>query len=361
MPQSKSRAGLRRRAGWLLAAAVACLAAPATAAAHGPVDPAASRYEARIIQVPAGLQARVVDGDLRLWLRAAPGVTADVVDYRGATYLRFTSAGVYVNRNSAMYYVNQVPPVTPPISLGPRTAPSWERVSRGHTYEWQDGRLQALAKTVLPPGSNDAGRWSIAVVVNGRPEKIVGSLYHRPDPSPVWFWPIIVALLCVLAGLRLRRPELDRRMAVGLAGLALTGFAVASVGHQLHGRPVVSTGQLVVLGLELAFTAWGVVRLARGQPGWIALFVIAGGALWQGIALAPTLVDGYVLLATGSVLGRLAEIASLAGGAGLLPIVFVMAERGGRSGRSGRSRSGAGAPPAEAAASPRAWETTAQS
>jgi hypothetical protein len=127
-------------------------------------------------------------------------------------------------------------------------------------------------------------------------------------------------------------------MADGLAGLALAGFAVASVGHQLHGRPDVTAGQLVVLGLELAFAAWAAAWLARGRHTWLSLFVVAGVALWQGISLAGTLTDGYVLLATGAVLGRLSEIACLAGGAGLVPIVFVMAERTG----IGRGRSGPG-------------------
>jgi hypothetical protein len=326
----------RRGAGSLLAAVAACLALPLAAQAHGPVDPAASHWQARITHVPAGLSARAVDGDLRLWLRASPRLTVEVLDYNRAPYLRFSPAGVFVNRNSAMWYVNESPPVTPPLSLKATTPPSWQLVSSGDSYLWQDGRLQALSRTVLPAGSDDAGRWSVPLRIDGRAAAIGGDLLHRRDPSPVWFWPILVALACVLAGLRLRRPALDRRMAAGLAGLALAGFVVASVGHQLHGRPDVTVGQLIVLGLELAFTAWGVAWLARGRHTWLTLFIVAGVVLWQGISLAGTLTDGYVLLATGTVLGRLSEIACLAGGAGLLPIVFVMAERAG----IGRGRSG---------------------
>lgn len=325
---------------WTLAVAAAFLALPGAALAHGPVDPAGSRFQARVTHVPAGLTAKAVDGDLRLWMRAAPHVTAFVIDYRGADYLRFSPGGVYVNRNSAMYYVNQVPPVTPPLSLGPHTAPSWQRVSRGHSYVWQDGRLQALATTVLPKGSY-VGRWSIPMRVDGAAASLSGGLYHRPDPSRVWFWPIVVAIACVLAGLRLRSRALDRRMARALAALAIVAFAVASAGHQLHGRPFVSAGQIAVLAIELVAAAWAAAVTIRNRHNWLTLFVVAGVAIWQGIALAPALVDGYALLATGPVLGRLSVIGCLAAGAGLLPIVFVMADRAG-IGRGG-ARPGAGA------------------
>jgi hypothetical protein len=313
----------------LLLVLVACLALPATASAHGPVDPAASHWQARVLSVPAGLQARAVDGDLRLWLKVPARLTVEVVDYNRAPYLRFTRAGVFVNRHSAMWYVNEVPPVTPPLSLRATTPPAWHRVSAGHSYLWQDGRLQALSRTVLPAGQNDAGRWSVPLRIDGRRAAVTGELLHHGDPSPVWFWPIVVALACVLAGLRLRRPALDRRVARGLTGAALAGFTVASAGHQLHGRPDVTAGQLVVLGIELLFAGWALVWLARDRHGWLSLFVVAGVALWQGVSLAATLTDGYVLMATGTVLGRLSVIGCLAAGAGLLPIVFVMAERGG--------------------------------
>jgi hypothetical protein len=135
--------------------------------------------------------------------------------------------------------------------------------------------------------------------------------------------------VCVLAGLRLRRPGLDLRLARGLAVLALASFAVASIGHQLHGRPDVTAGQLVVLGLELAFVAWAAGWLIARRHNWLSFFAIAGVAAWQGVALATTLTDGYVLLAVPALLGRLAEIGCLAGAAGLVPVALAMAERSG--------------------------------
>jgi hypothetical protein len=87
-------------------------ALPCVAGAHGPVAPVASAYLARVSSVPSGVEAKVVDGDQRMWLRVGPGETVVVLDYRGAPYLRFSRAGVEVNHNSTMYYTNQSPAET---------------------------------------------------------------------------------------------------------------------------------------------------------------------------------------------------------------------------------------------------------
>src|SRR5665213_1927266 len=120
---------------WLLAGLLAALVLPATAQAHRPIDPAASSYAARVSQVPPGPHAKVVDGDLRMWLRASPTSTVTVLDYQGAPYLRFSRAGVFVNQASAMWYLNQVPVQTPPLRLTSRTPPRFQQASSGHSYE----------------------------------------------------------------------------------------------------------------------------------------------------------------------------------------------------------------------------------
>jgi multidrug transporter EmrE-like cation transporter len=310
----------------LTAVLFAALGLPAAAQAHGPVDPAASSYEARVSQVPQGTDAKIVDGDLRMWMSASPTTTVIVLDYRGAPYLRFTRAGVYVNRSSAMWYLNQVPVLTPPLGLTSRTPPHWLRATGGHSYEWHDGRLHALASTARAPGATYIGRWTVPLLVGGVPTAITGGLYYAPDPSPVWFWPILVVLACVLAAVRLRRPSLDQRLARGLAAATLTAFLVAALARQLHGRPGISPGSLIVLALELAFVGWATSRMARGG-GWFVLFLIAAAAIWEGATLVGTLVYGFVLLALPVFPARLVVVACLAGGVGLLPVVFVLAER----------------------------------
>src|ERR1700744_2754832 len=199
---------------------VAALAAPSPAAAHGPVDPPASSSLARVSRLPAGVTAKVIDGDQRLWLRVDPRRTVVVLDYQGAADLRFAPAGVAVNTSSAMYYLNQVPAQIPPQGTGAAARPHWSKVSSGHAYGWHDGRLHALA-----PGASYLGRWQVPVRVDGARAAIAGGLYYRASPSIVWFWPILVALVCVLAARRLRRPELDERVARGLGAIAVAAFA----------------------------------------------------------------------------------------------------------------------------------------
>jgi hypothetical protein len=311
----------------VLVVIVAALATPAAAAAHGPVDPSASSYLARVAQVPAGVQAKVIDGDQRLWLRVDPHRTIVVMDYQGAPYLRFSAGGVQVNRSSAMYYLNQVPAQTPPAGTGPRTTPRWATASTGHTYGWHDGRLHALAATALAPGATYAGRWRIPLRVNGAAATMTGGLYYAPSPSIVWFWPILVALACALAAHRLRRPKLDERVARGLAAAALISFAVIAIAQQLHGRPSVSVGQEILLAVVLAFTAWAGSRLALRRHGWFTFFLIAAATLWEGASNIAVLLDGYVLLAGPAFLVRAAVVVALSSGLALLPFVFAMAER----------------------------------
>jgi hypothetical protein len=315
-----------RLAGALLVI-VAVLGLPATAAAHGPVDPAASSYLAQVTQVPTGVTVKVVDGDQRLWMRVDPRRTVVVLDYQGAPYLRFSRVGVEVNAASAMYYLNQVPAQIPPLHTAPGVAPRWSHVSAGHSYGWHDGRLHALATAALAPGSRYLGRWNVRLRVDGIPAAIAGGLYFAASPSIVWFWPILVALACVLAARRLRRPELDGRIARALAAIALAGFAVAVTGQQLHGRPSVSVGQGIVLAVALAFAAWGAWRLVRRRHGWFTFFIIAAVAIWEGASLIAVLLDGYVLLALPPALARVAVVACLSAGVALLPVVFALAER----------------------------------
>jgi hypothetical protein len=340
----------RSRAAGVLSLIVAALATPGTAAAHGPIDPAASSYLARIGQVPVGVQAKVIDGDQRMWLRVAPRRAIVVLDYQGAPYLRFSAAGVEVNRASAMFYLNQVPALTPPADLGPEVAPRWDGVSAAHTYGWHDGRLHALAATALAPGATYLGRWRIPVRVDGAAAAITGGLYYAPSPSIVWFWPILVAVACVLAALRLRRAGLDQRIARALAALALAAFTLAAAGQQLHGRPAVSIGAVIALALSLAFVAWAGRRLVLRRHGWFTFFLIAAVAIWEGASLMTVLLDGYVLLALPPFLARVAVVTCLSTGIGLLPIVFAMAERPTRSAATRSGPDGAG--PARAAGPP---------
>lgn len=245
-----------------------------------------------------------------------------VLDYRGAPYLRFSPSGVYVNANSAMYYLNQPIPLKPPVGLSPRARPKWEPQSRGHLYEWHDGRLHALATVALAPGQRYVGQWRIPLIVDGHRTALTGGLWHADDPSIVWFWPIAVVLLCLWAVSRLGIRALDRRMATGLSIGALASAAILAIGHQLDGQPFVGVGQEIVLGLILAFVAvmlgWVVVRGA----GAFSLILVAVAALWAGLEFLPTLLHGYVISVMPAFLVRMATVTCLSAGLGAVILLF---------------------------------------
>lgn len=304
----------------LVASLLAAL--PATADAHGPIAPVASSYLARISHVPSGLDAEVVDGDLRMWLRVPSNETVVVLDYRGAPYLRFLPSGVWVNQRSAMYYLNQTPIAeTPPASLGPHTPPHWEFVSSGHDYNWHDGRLHALASVARSPGVSYVGAWKLPLVINGRLRPISGGLWYRPGPSIVWFWPLVVLLLCVVAAWRVKSREVDHLVSVVLALMALAAIAAATVGNQLHGRPTVSALDFVELSVLSVFVVWALLRVIRRRAGYFTYFMIALVAILEGAQLVPTLLDGYVLMAVPAFVGRAASVIGLGAGIGLIVMV----------------------------------------
>jgi hypothetical protein len=301
---------------------------PNAAQAHGPIAPAATSYFAKVLGLPAGLEAKVVDGDLRMWLRVPAAETLVVIDYRGAPYLRFSRGGVEVNRNSSMYYLNEKPIAqTPPPYLTASTPPSWHRVTDGHAYEWHDGRLHALATVALSPGVSFVGRWTIPLRIDGRLSSISGGLWHADNPSIVWFWPIVVLFVCAMAALRVRRPDLDRLVARVLAITALIVVAIAGLGLQLHGRPTVTPFQLVELAAILAFVGWGLSHALFRPPGYFTCFLIAVAALWAGGEMVTTLLYGFVLLPLPAFSARLVAVLCLGTGAALLPLVFRLSDQ----------------------------------
>ncbi len=301
-----------------LGAVALASAFPAAAKAHGPVAPSATSYLARVSRAPAGVDAKVVDGYLRMWLRVPPSETIVVLDYRGAPYLRFSRTGVYVNENSEMYYLNQTIPEIPPPHLSRDTPPKWQRMSEGHEYEWHDGRIGSLAATVIAPGTSYVGKWSIAVLRDGRLGALAGGLWHASNPSLVWFWLIVVLLACLLAAWRLPRPQLHARLARVLAVVVLIALAVGVVGRELHGRPGVSIEQLVVAVALLAFAAWGVGRALLDRVGFVLDLVVGFVALWMGFELLSTLLHGFVLAAVPPFVARSVAVLCIGGGLGLI-------------------------------------------
>jgi hypothetical protein len=305
-----------------LAVAALCAALPSPAAAHGPVAPVATSYLATVAKAPPGVQVKIVDGYVRIWMHVPPDETLTVLDYRGAPYVRFSPSGVEVNRNSEMFYFNQTPAsFAVPRRLTRSTPPRWVAVSSGHSYEWHDGRLQALSGVALQPGQTYLGSWAIPVVVGGHTSLVTGGVWHQNRPSPIWFWPIAVLLLCTLAARRLARPELDRTLAKCLSLVSLVAIALAAAGLGLHGRPGVPAFHVVEFVVLLAFSCWGVIHLTRHPPEALLAAVIAIVSLWQGIKLLPTLLHPFVLIGPSAGATRIVAVTCLSTGVSLLPLV----------------------------------------
>ena len=163
--------------------------------------------------------------------------------------------------------------------------------------------------------------------IDGRLGAISGGLWHANDPSIVWFWPILVLLGCVLAARRLRRPAVDTRVGRVLSVAALLAIAIGGAGQQLHGRPTVSIGQYIGLGVILAGAGWGLFWVLVRRPGYFSFLVIAVVAVWEGIQLVPTLLNGFVLTAVPAFAARTAAVACLGSAAGLLSLVTRIADR----------------------------------
>jgi hypothetical protein len=82
---------------------------------------------------------------------------------------------------------------------------------------------------------------------------------------------------CVCGG---RLAELDRSLARLLANVALVSIAIAGLGLKLHGRPALSTLQLVELAFILAFVVWGLWQSLLRTPGYSVCLLIGVGAIW---------------------------------------------------------------------------------
>lgn len=317
-PESRSGRRLAALFASLLTVVSAGCLLPAAAAADGPLTPIATSYEARISHVPQGLQAKVVDGYLSLWLRAPADANVTVLDYYGAPWLHFARSGVFENRNSREYYLSQTPlPETPPSNLTPATRPRWVMVSGGHSYTWREGRLHSVAQEAVRAGSSFIGPWSIRMRVDGRRTMLSGGVWHAGAPSIVWFWPVAVLVLCALAAWRLHDTGLNRRLARSLAFLLLTLLAIAALGRQLHGRPTVGALQVVELVIALALIGAAGRWLTASRTARAPLFAIAFVSLWVGLVFSPVLLHGFVLLALPALLARVTAAILLGGSVAL--------------------------------------------
>ena len=320
----------RRRASMLLAGAIFLSVVPAASAHAGRGVPVASRYTATVTGHPSRLGVRVVDGDRQLWLRVPRSITAVVLGLAGEPYLRFDAQGVAINERSPTTYLNRSQPIEPPAGANAHAQPVWRLVTRSHSYRWHEDRLHALAVTARHPRPGPIGPWTIPLVLDGRAASIHGTLDYRQPPTPLWIWPLPVALACLAAGLRLRNPRLDRTLTTSLTLVALAAIVTGHLGQNLHGRPGLEASQLGWLAVTGSFALLMVVLVRR--PRWRSLAALASAtyALAVGLTLLPVLRDGTVLTALPQAVDRVAAVAALTAAAATLAVVLTGTAAGGR-------------------------------
>jgi len=312
---------VRKAAVALATAFVAAFLMPATASAHvGRVPQAATNYLARISSIPAGLEARIVDGDQGIWMRAKPSLTVVVTGLRGEPYLRFSSAGVAVNTRSATWFLNRVYPQVVPRGITASTPPEWKKLTSRHSWTWHDGRLHAAVLAAHPSGNAYLGRWVVPLAIDGHGTAIRGGLWQSASASLLWFWPLLLAAACIPALLKLREARLEAQVGAALVVLALVSSTVARLGRELYGRPTVSSWQFVLVGMTGLFAVGLATLYSRREWRMLAGPVIGIVAVYQGAVLVSTLRDGWVLAAVPAWLERTATALSLATGVALVVV-----------------------------------------
>jgi hypothetical protein len=87
--------------------------------------------------------------------------------------------------------------------------------------------------------------------------------------------------------------------------------------------------QLIELAAVLAFVGWAARRLLLARTGYFTYFLIAFVAIWEGVELIPTLLDGFVFAALPPFVARASAVICLGTGAALLMVGFRIAEQRG--------------------------------
>jgi hypothetical protein len=266
--------------------ALAALALPATAAAHGRTATIALDYRLALDQSTRslpGVHVRILDGDRDFQVRVDPGTTLLVKGELGEPEIRIDATGVWANADS---------PTATSDRLVSASEHGWVRISGGRTATWHEHRLNPPSISKLGP----VGRFVIPIEVDGRAATISGTFIRVARPS-VWPWPVAAALLAGGVYLATRRKALRGSLTIGLglaAGVAalleITTFAVSDAPTggiawlQLIGSILVGA---VLAGLLLRLQGRARVH-AAGVVGAIAAAVSLSSTpvFWHGVVIS---------------------------------------------------------------------------
>jgi hypothetical protein len=266
--------------------ALAALALPASAAAHGRTAAIALDYRLaldRSTRDLPGVHIRILDGDRALAVRVDPGTVLLVRGALGESMLRVDASGVWANAAS-------------PTATGDKVVSAaqhgWVHLSGGRTVVWHDHRLSPPPATAVGP----VGRFVVPVVVDGVPGAISGTFFRVARP-PVWPWLLAALLLFGAIVVAIRRRGLRGPLTIGLgvgAGMAalveVTTFAVrdAPTGGVAWLQVITAFAVAAVLG-ALLLRLRGRARVhAAGVVGAVAAAVSLGSTpvFWHGVLIS---------------------------------------------------------------------------
>ena len=303
---------------WCLLLVVAVgLVAPRPAAAHLRSGTLSTDFEARVggfHPAASGLVARVLDGDQRLELRVGSRRVVVVLGLLGEPFLRFSPAGVEANLASPTASSARVVSARDVVSA---RGVEWRRLTRGHVLAWHEGRLRPMpAVRASSSGPQEVAAWSIPLIVDGRPTRLVGTEWFAAGPS-LWPWLLAGALLVAIGGVGARALSLRRKRQAAslLLPIAVAALLAGWFGIILAGRVT----PLTVL-FAIAFsgaTAFFLLVVVVAAPGVAQLGVMALIAGFTTTFALPELSlfgHGFALSAWPALAARLAVAIAVVGG-----------------------------------------------
>jgi hypothetical protein len=172
-------------------AAVAALASPAAADAHG-----GGSYRSAVVSINpplSGIEIKVAsdNGDLQLIDHSTAVVVID--GYAGEPYLRFTPLGVYRNTRSPATYLNDSSYDNAPLpdAADPEAPPHWVKIADGPAYEWHDHRTHWMGSEPPRQVQDSPGKrshlfdWNVDGTAGGARFVVSGTLDWVPQGGPV--------------------------------------------------------------------------------------------------------------------------------------------------------------------------------
>jgi hypothetical protein len=326
---------------------IVSLVAPAPADAHLKTGELSTNFQARVGSLrPAisGIAARVLDSDLRLQLRVAPGRLVIVLGLLHEPFLRFSPAGVEANLASPTAGSSRVIDTAEAVAS---PGVHWRLIRRGHVFAWHDNRLRPVATVAGDPQRPRAvGSWKIPLIVDGRATALSGTELYAGAPSP-WPWLAPSALLVALAFLAGRRlsQRAQRLIASALLPVAVAGLSASWAGAILVGRATLAAELFAAAFacVSAIFLTVGVAA-AQGEKQLAVMALIGAFAATFALPLITIFEHGFVLSALPGSVARISAAAAFVGGLSVAavcaPAVKALLSTDGAAGRGAASLMG---------------------